>query len=105
MVPMDFGKLISKLLNYTGTKNQALALELGYDVSYISKMVNSKIYPASKNANLICQKTAAFITAEATDSARHAIQNFLEIPNDGNRDLADEKKNFQKAVEEQLFSS
>lgn len=105
MVPMDFGKLISKLLNYTGTKNQALALELGYDVSYISKMVNSKIYPASKNASLICQKTAAFITAEATDSARHAIQNFLEIPNDGNSDMADEKKNFQKAVEEQLFSS
>ena len=37
MVAMDFGKLISKLLNYTGTKNQALALELGYDVSYLSR--------------------------------------------------------------------
>lgn len=105
MAAMDFGKLISKLLNYTGTKNQALALELGYDVSYISKMVNSKIYPSSKNASLICQKTAAFITAEATNSARHAIQNFLEIPNDGSRNMADEKKNFQKAVEEHLFSS
>ncbi len=105
MVAMDFGKLISKLLNYTGTKNQALALELGYDVSYISKMVNSKIYPASKNANLIWQKTAAFITAEATDSARHAIQNFLEIPAAENGNAMDEKKKFQEAVEEQLFSS
>lgn len=79
MRQIEFGKLIGRLLNYTGTKNYALALELGYDVSYISKMINSKIYPSSKSANVICQKIAAFVTKEATDSARYAIEGYLKI--------------------------
>lgn len=105
MNQMEFGKLIGRLLNYTGAKNYALALELGYDVSYISKMVNSKIYPSSKSANVICQKIAAFVTDEATDSARHAIESFLKIEIDGGLDEEERKGAFQKEVENQLFQS
>lgn len=105
MSQMEFGKLIGRLLNYTGTKNYALALELGYDVSYISKMINSKIYPSSKNANVICQKIAAFVTSEATDSARHAIESFLKIEIEDAPGEEERKAAFQNAIENQLFSA
>lgn len=105
MSQIEFGKLIGKLLNYTGAKNYALALELGYDVSYISKMVNSKIYPASKNSNLICQRIADFVTKEATDSARNAIEKFLKLEIQDDLDEKQRKEWFQKEIENQLFES
>lgn len=105
MNQIEFGRLIGKLLNYTGTKNYALALELGYDVSYISKMVNSKIYPASKNANTTCQKIAAFITEEATDSAKNAITGYLKLDLDENLEGDEKRAQFQKKIEDALFTS
>lgn len=100
----DFGKLIGTLLSYVGAKNYSLAIELDYDVSYISKMINSKIYPSSKNANVICQKIGRFIAREATDSARYAIEKYLDTDTAYN-EKEDIKEQFAKAVENRLFEA
>ena len=105
MNQIEFGKMIGKLLSYTGTKNYALAVELGYDVSYISKMVNSKIYPASKNANAICRKIAEFITQEATDTTRSAIEKYLEIEVPKQAEREEREELFRKSLESRLFES
>lgn len=105
MSQIEFGKLIRNLLNYTGTKNYALALELGYDVSYISKLLSSKIYPASKNANAICQKIASFVTKESTESARHAISKFLHIDIPTDLEKQEAITFFQNQIESCLFEA
>ncbi len=105
MSQIEFGKLIGKLLNYTGAKNYVLAMELGYDVSYISKIINSKIYPSRKSANVICQKIALFISREATDSARNAIEKYLDITISGNSSLSEQKKQFENELESRLFEA
>lgn len=105
MNQIEFGKLIGKLLNYTGSKNYVLALELGYDVSYISKIINSKIYPSSKNANIICQKIAAFVSREATASARVAIEKYLKISTNAACTVEKQREQFERELEKQLFES
>lgn len=55
---MDFGKLLEKLLHASAQKNYALAAELGYDVSYISKWITKSMLPANKNVNVICESIA-----------------------------------------------
>ena len=40
MDEIEFGKLIDKLIYFSGQKNYSLAMKLGYDVSYISKWIN-----------------------------------------------------------------
>lgn len=79
MYKIEFGKLIGQLLNITGQKNYALAVEIGYDVSYVSKMINSKIYPASKNAMNICQKIASFIISASDERKLEELADFLEV--------------------------
>ena len=105
MSQIEFGKLIGKLLNYTGVKNYVLAIELGYDVSYISKVINSKIYPSRKSANIICQKIAAFISREAADSARQAIAKYLDMELNTGISISEQKKQFQNELENRLFSA
>lgn len=102
MKQIEFGKLIGKLLNYTGVKNYVLAIELGYDVSYISKIINSKIYPSRKSANIICQKIAAFISKEANESARHAIENYLEMTINNTLSISEQKKTVSDGVGERF---
>ncbi len=101
----EFGAIIGKLLKYTGAKNFALASELGYDVSYISKMINGKIYPASRNVSVICHKTALFITENATASARRVVSEALDIDLSMAETPVDEKNIFREALEDYLLHS
>lgn len=105
MYEKEFGKLIGILLSCVGAKNYTLAVELDYDVSYISKIINAKVYPASKNANFICHKIGKFIAKEATESAKSAIETFLEIevPQEGEEKEIRDK--FATAIEKRLYES
>lgn len=75
MKEIEFGRLIEKLIYFSGQKNYSLAVELGYDVSYISKWINSTMLPTSKNIKNICKNIADF----TVDSAReNSINEMIE---------------------------
>lgn len=79
MHEMEFGRLIEKIIQFSGQKNYSLAVELGYDVSYISKWVNSTMLPTVKNIKNICNITANFVVNSATDSSKDDILNYFGI--------------------------
>lgn len=79
---MDFGKLLEKLLHASAQKNYALAAELGYDVSYISKWITKSMLPANKNVNVICESIAQFIASSLTSLAAQQLCVFFDLPSD-----------------------
>lgn len=105
MYKIEFGKLIGQLLNITGQKNYALAVEIGYDVSYVSKMINSKIYPANKNAMNICQKTAAFVVASSDDRKLEELADYLEVSIPSGTTKEHKGDLLKEYIEEELFQS
>ena len=75
----EFGKLIEKLIYFSGQKNYSLATELGYDVSYISKWINSTMLPSAKNIKNIIKITSNFIVDSSSDSSLDDMINYFEI--------------------------
>ena len=65
---IEFGKLIDKLIYFSGIKNYSLAMKLGYDVSYISKWINLNTLPSNKNIKNISSITANFIVDSCSQS-------------------------------------
>ena len=49
----EYGALLRRLLDFTGSKLYAVADEVGYDVSYISKWCNKDLLPAPKTAHAV----------------------------------------------------
>lgn len=86
MKDIMFGELLEKLLYLSNQQKGSLAKELGYDVSYISKWINSKNLPSSKNANLICRNIATFIIDSLDDSTADDIIKYFEFDMDDDKD-------------------
>ena len=49
----EYGTLLRRLVDFTGSKLYAVADEVGYDVSYISKWCNKDLLPAPKTAHTV----------------------------------------------------
>lgn len=77
-----FGQLIEKLLYLTNQKKGTLAKELGYDISYISKWINTKNLPSQKNINQVCKVTAQFIVRSLNDGTRQEFLDYFELNDD-----------------------
>lgn len=91
MKNITFGYLLEKLLYFSKQKKTALARELGYDVSYISKWTSGKNLPIPKNINEICEITSTFITNSLTEETTNDLKEYFEIEKniDIRKDLED----------------
>lgn len=63
MSEMEFGKLLEKLIYISGQKNYSIARQLKYDVSYISKWINTTMLPSAKNIDEISRSIADYIVS------------------------------------------
>lgn len=79
MKNITFGQLLDKLLYLSNQKKGRLAQELGYDVSYISKWINSKNIPTQKNIGAISKTTAKFIVKSLTDISKQELKEYFEM--------------------------
>ncbi len=82
MTKMEFGKIIEKLIYFSGEKNYSLARELGYDVSYLSKWISGAMLPTSKNIKIICEKVADFTIDHTNMSSQSEIADYFNIEED-----------------------
>ena len=48
MTMTDYGIMLRRFIDFTGSKLYAVADEIGYDVSYVSKWCNKDLLPAPK---------------------------------------------------------
>ncbi len=73
----EYGALLRRLLDFTGSKLYAVADEVGYDVSYISKWCNKDLLPAPKTAHgvdvALGRYFGAAIRRDAAESAFDAV--------------------------------
>ncbi|MGX4601053.1 hypothetical protein [Faecalimicrobium sp. JNUCC 81] len=74
-----FGQLLEKLLYLSNQKKGTLAKELGYDISYISKWINTKNLPSQKNISEICKTTARFIVSSLSEKSKQGLLDYFEI--------------------------
>ena len=73
----EYGAVLRRLLDFTGSKLYAVADEVGYDVSYISKWCNKDLLPAPKTAHgvdvALVRNFGAAIRRDAAESASDAV--------------------------------
>lgn len=86
MGSISFGQLLEKLLYLSNQKKSLLAKELGYDISYISKWINAKNLPSTKNINKICKTISEFIVESLNEQAIDEICAYFEIDIDKEED-------------------
>ncbi len=98
---MEFGKIVEKLIYFSGQKNYSLAKELGYDVSYISKWISGTMLPASKNIKIICDKIAYFIIDNTNESSKKEIIEYFNI----NMETCNTEEILKQYIEEILNES
>ena len=96
MYEIEFGKLIDKLIYFSGQKNYSLAMKLGYDVSYISKWINLNMLPSAKNIKNISKITSEFIVNSSSESSLDDISEYFNIK--FNQDNSQSKKEIIKKV-------
>ncbi|RDY25677.1 XRE family transcriptional regulator [Romboutsia weinsteinii] len=84
MKNMTFGQLLEKFLYLSNQKKSSLAKEVGYDISYISKWINSKNLPSTKNINKICKVISEFIVDSLTEDTIEDLIKYFEIYIDEN---------------------
>lgn len=101
----EFGKMISQLLKYVGAKNYALALDLGYDVSYISKIINSKIFPVSKNAGVICEKISSFVMNQAGENTKELLAEYIGVKYNNKGEGRDSDKELERQLIAELYKA
>lgn len=101
----EFGKLIEKLIYFSGQKNYSLATELGYDVSYISKWINSTMLPSAKNIKNIIKITSNFIVDSSSESSLDDMINYFEIDLDKKINIESKIKILKEIIEEKLDKS
>ena len=61
-----FSRLLKYLLSVADVKNYALAQELQYDVSYISKWTSGQMLPSEKYEKKILEKISSYIVDECS---------------------------------------
>jgi len=104
MYEIEFGKLIDKLIYFSGQKNYSLAMKLGYDVSYISKWINLNMLPSAKNIKNISKTTSEFIVNSSSESSLDDISEYFNI--EFNQDDSESKKEIIKEViEDSIYKS
>ncbi|MGL5328476.1 MAG: hypothetical protein ACRDD7_04345 [Peptostreptococcaceae bacterium] len=89
MKEQEFGKIVEKMIHFSGQKNYSLAIELGYDVSYISKWINLTMLPTAKNIKKINSTIANFVIKHLDDHSLDDVINYFGI-NDNKEDDIDE---------------
>ena len=68
-----FSKLLNNLMTEAELKNNTLAQELQYDVSYISKWVSGKMIPAEKSAKKILDGISKCVVSNASELGRKSL--------------------------------
>ena len=96
---MTFGQLIEKLLYLTNQKKGTLAKELGYDISYISKWINTKNLPSQKNINQVCKTTSQLIVKSLNDNTKQEFLDYFELNDDVYND-EDIKRYIERGLKE-----
>ena len=76
---MGFGKLVEKLIYFSGQKNYTLAKYLGYDVSYISKWISGSMLPSSKHIRKLSDNIAEYVIDNLTESTYDEIVKYFSI--------------------------
>lgn len=99
MYEIEFGKLIDKLIYFSGQKNYSLAMKLGYDVSYISKWINLNTLPSNKNIKNISSITANFIVDSCNQSSLDDIIDYFKIDFNENDD---KNKVIKQVIEDKI---
>lgn len=69
----NFGNYLQQLLLTAGIKNNLIANELNYDVSYISKWITGKAVPSKKNIISTLEIISAILVNQADDAGRIAL--------------------------------
>lgn len=77
-----FGRLLDQLLYIANQKKGALAKELGYDTSYISKWITGKNIPTPKNVNKVCKLISSFIVNTLDTTSYQDMINYFGIKDD-----------------------
>lgn len=65
-----YGELLRHLIDFTGSKLYAVADEVGYDVSYVSKWCNKDLLPAPKAANEVNKALVHYFSANIRENGR-----------------------------------
>lgn len=65
-----YGELLRHLIDFTGSKLYAVADEVGYDVSYVSKWCNKDLLPAPKAANEVNKALVRYFSANIRENER-----------------------------------
>ena len=68
-----FSYLLERLMLAADLKNYTLAMELQYDVSYISKWVSGKVLPAEKSSEKVLRGISRCIVDALSDTAREKL--------------------------------
>ena len=70
---MTFGRTLQELTGLCGVKRCNLAAALGYDPSYISRWISGIKLPALRNNDTRFDRTAAYLTENASPEVRERI--------------------------------
>ena len=95
----EFGKLIEKLIYFSGRKNALFSYGIRVDVSYISKWINSTMLPSAKNIKNIIKITSNFIVDSSSDSSLDDMINYFEIDLDKKSDKGSKTKALKGVIE------
>ena len=68
----DYGIMLRRLIDFTGSKLYAVADEIGYDVSYVSKWCNKDLLPAPKTAATVNKVLVGFFADCIRQDGREA---------------------------------
>ena len=78
-----FSKLLNNLMTEAELKNNTLAQELQYDVSYISKWVSGRMIPAEKSSRKILDGISKCIVNNASEAGRRSLMENYQVDNIG----------------------
>lgn len=76
-----FSRLLKYLLSVADVKNYALAQELQYDVSYISKWTSGQMLPSEKYEKKILEKISSYIVDECSADVRKKLISEYQVDN------------------------
>lgn len=83
-----FSRLLKYLLSVADIKNYALAQELQYDVSYISKWTSGQMLPSEKYEKKILKKISSYIVDECSGDVRKKLISEYQVDNNEELKLA-----------------
>ena len=66
----DYGIILRRFIDFTGSKLYAVADEIGYDVSYVSKWCNKDLLPAPKTAATVNKLLVCFFATNIRQDGR-----------------------------------